>query len=263
VIKKIFAIAMLCLTCLGGGLLTAAPASTDLNITISPEHILIGAGYNGEHVAISGKVPSDATVFVRVTGKPEHSKLKQKGKAMGVLWMNLGSVEISKAPDVFLLYLPEGVSRDASQNGQPAWRSLGIGLEHLRTVVGIVAEDANKNDVFDEYIKLKEKSGLYGIVDNAVHYGQNNGIMKSFSAVLSLPAALPQGTYQIEVLTLTNGSISTSAEVSIDAKEVGMPLWISELAFDHSTLYGVLAVLVALIAGLVTGIIFKGEKGAH
>ena len=262
-IKKLLAIAMLCLTCLGAGLLTAALASTGLNITVHPEHILIGAGYNGEHVTVSGKIPSDASAFIRVTGKPENNKLKQKGKAMGGLWMNLGSVEISKAPDVFLLYLPEDASHDALQSGQPAWRSLGIGPEHLRTVVGIVAEDASKDAVFDEFIKLKEKSGLYGIVDNAVHYDQNDGTMKSFSAVLALPAALTQGTYHIELLTLTNGVIDTSADISIDAKEVGMPLWISELAFDHSTLYGVLAVLVALMAGLVTGIIFKGEKGAH
>lgn len=262
-IKKLFVIVTLCLTWLGGGLGPAAHASTDPNITVHPQHILIGAGYNGEQVTVSGKVPSDATVFVRVTGKPEHSKLKQKGKAMGVLWMNLGSVEISRAPDVFLLYLPEDVSREDVQTGQVVWRNLDIGLDHLRTAVDIVADGADKDAVFDEFVKLKEDSGLYGIVNNAVHYDRNDGTMKTFSAVLSMPAALPQGRYTIEVLTLAGDTAHTLADVDIDAREVGMPLWISKLAFDHSTLYGILAVLVALMAGLVTGIIFKGEKGAH
>ena len=50
--------------------------------------------------------------------------------------------------------------------------------------------------------------------------------------------------------------------LEIEAKKVGMPAFITSFAFNHGTLYGVLAVLVAIIAGLVTGVIFKGEK-AH
>ena len=65
------------------------------------------------------------------------------------------------------------------------------------------------------------------------------------------------------MFTVEGGAITGTARREIDAREVGMPAWISALAFNHGTLYGVLAVLVAIIAGLVTGIIFKGEKGAH
>ena len=50
---------------------------------------------------------------------------------------------------------------------------------------------------------------------------------------------------------------------NIDVREVGMPAWISSLAFNHGALYGILAVLVAVVAGLGTGILFKGGKGAH
>ena len=222
-IRKIFTIAMLSLLCLGVGL-SPADAATDPDVTLEPEHILMGAGYNGQNIAIAGRIPSDAAAFIRITGKPEHTRLKQKGRAMGVLWMNLGSVEISKAPDVFLLFLPEGA--DASGRQEPAWRKLGIGLEGLRQQVDIVAQDENKDALFDEFVKLKEKSGLYGIVDNAVHYGPPEGATKSFNAILSLPSALPQGIYQIEVLSLKNGAVETAAKVKIDAREVGLPSWL-------------------------------------
>ena len=87
--------------------------------------------------------------------------------------------------------------------------------------------------------------------------------MKSFNALLTLPAALPPGTYDIEVFTIKNGIIDEPVVKTIDAREVGTPAWISKLAYNHGILYGVLAVLVAVMAGLLTGVLFKGAKGAH
>jgi len=261
VIKKILAISTISMACLVGRL-HAADASTALGVTMQPKHILIGAAYNGMQISVAGKIPSDAAAFIRLTGKLEHNRLKQKGRALGLLWMNLDSVEISKVPNVFLLYLPPGAG-DASQTGQPTWRKLGIGLEGLRRQVDIVAHDANKGALFDEFVKLKEKSGLYGMVENAIHYEQNDGAMKTFNATLALPASLPQGTYRFELMAIKDGAVEGSVVRNIVAREVGMPAWISRLAFDHGTLYGVLAVLVAVVAGLFTGIMFKGEKGAH
>lgn len=260
-IKNLTALVMVSLLCLAGRMYGAEP-SKGFTITVQPEQILIGAGYNGKQVLVSGKIPSDASALVRVTGQPEHAKLKQKGRALGFLWMNLGSVEITKVPNVFLLYLP-GEFHNTKEKGQQAWQAFGIGLDGVRQQADIVAQEGNKDELFDEYVKLKRKSGLYGIVENAVHYGSDNGPMKSFDATLALPAALPQGTYKIEVFAIENNTVDAHAVRKIEAKEIGEPAWISSLARKHGILYGVLAVLVAIIAGLLTGILFKGEKGAH
>ena len=260
-IKKIVAIAILGLLCIGGRF-TPADASTDISVTLHPEQIMIGAAFDGEHVSVAGRIPSDASALIRITGKAEHNNLKQKGRALGILWMNLGSVEISKAPNVFLLYLsPEG--NPGSQAEEASWRNLGVGLEGLRKQVDIVSGEEDKNALFDEFVKLKHKSGLYATVENAIHYGEDDGKTKAFNATVTLPASLPQGTYKFELLAVKDGAVEASVIRKIDAREVGMPAWISKLAFDHGTLYGVLAVLVAVIAGLLTGVMFKGEKGAH
>jgi hypothetical protein len=78
-----------------------------------------------------------------------------------------------------------------------------------------------------------------------------------------MPSDLPRETYQVEVVAVRNGGVVARARQPIIAREIGMPAFISSLALKHSTIYGVLAVLVAAIAGLVTGVIFKGGKGAH
>ena len=259
--KAVFFISMCCLMCLTGNLYGAG-ISSDFDITIHPEHISIDAGFNGTAVTITGQIPSNADALIRITGKPEHSRLKQKGRVLGILWMNLGSVEVANVPDLFLLYLPEE-TEGVSWSNQPVLRNLGLGLEGVRKQAEISGGDNNKDALFDEFVKLKQKSGRYAVLDNSVHYGQNDGKMKSFTATLPLPSTLPEGTYQLETFVIEDGAVTASATREIDAGEVGLPSWISTLAFDHGTLYGVLAVLVALMAGLLTGILFKGEKGAH
>jgi uncharacterized protein (TIGR02186 family) len=257
--RKIVVMAILCLSCLAPKL-PAVDASTALNVTVQPEHILIGAGYNGKHVSITGKIPSGATSLIRVMSKPEHYKLKQKGRALGFLWMNLGSIEISKVPGVFLVYRSGG---DQKQTDQQASQELSLGLEGLRKQADIAANDGDVDILFDEYVKLKEKSGLYDVVDNAINYGPDGAGMKTFNALLRLPSALPPGTYDIEVFAIKDGIIDDPVVKKIDARAVGTPAWISNLAYNHGILYGVLAVLVAVIAGLLTGTLFKGAKGAH
>jgi uncharacterized protein (TIGR02186 family) len=255
--KTIATMIMLCMAGLGLNL-NAAQAAVDLGVTLTPAQVLMGANYNGQQISISGRVPSGASALIRVTGPPEDRRLKQKGRALGLLWMNMDSVEISKVPDVFLLYLPP-----EARDQQTAWTALGIGLEGVRDQAEIVTSDPDKAAIFNEFVKLKQKSGLYGVVDNAVLYGADDGRMKPFSATLALPAALPQGKYQIEVLAIENGTIDASTVKQIDAHEIGMPALVSKLAFDHGTLYGILAVLVAIIAGLGTGLLFKDKGGAH
>lgn len=255
--KTIAAMIMVCLAGVGVNVGTAH-AAVDLGVTLSPATVQMGAGYNGQQISVSGRVPSGASALIRVTGPPEDRHLKEKGRALGMLWMNLGSVEISKVPDLFLLFLPP-----EAPDHLPAWESLGLGLKGVRDRANIVADGTDTSVIFDEFVKLKEKSGLYGVFDNAVHYGADDGRMKRFTATLALPAALPQGKYRIEVLAIENNAIDASSVQDVDAHETGMPAWVSMLAFNHGTLYGVLAVLVAVVAGLGTGLMFKDSGGAH
>ena len=257
--NKRLAIVAICLACISWSWGTAS-AADDFRVNVHPETIRIGGNYNGAQVSVSGEAPADADVLIRVKGQTEDYKLKKKGRALGVLWMNLGSVDISNVPNLFLLFLP-APSGDTGQ-GNIAARQ-GLGLDGIRKKAKIVAEGEENDGLFEEFVKLKQKSGLYGTIDNAIRYEPGKGGLKTFKASLELPSALPQGKFDIEVLAVKNGAVEASALYTIEAREVGMPAWIAKLAFHHGTLYGVLAVMVAILAGLLTGILFKGQKGAH
>lgn len=250
--KILFSIWIIMLACLAHPEFSSA--SIPLEITVQPDQIGIGATYNGTDVSVSGQVPADTEAVIRITGHEEDSKLKKKGRVMGVLWMNLGSVEFHNIPGVFLLY--KSKQTDDQQVGE-------IDISAVRRKVEIVSEYQDKDALFEEFLKLKQKSGLYSTVENGIHYEKENNDMKSFSASVKLPSALPQGDYKLEVFALAGNGITGYSNKDLKVKQTDMPSFIATLAFDHGTLYGILSVIVAVIAGLLTGTIFKGEKGAH
>ena len=44
----------------------------------------------------------------------------------------------------------------------------------------------------------------------------------------------------------------------------GAPAFLADMAFDHGTLYGILASVIAILGGLIISRIFQGSKsGAH
>jgi hypothetical protein len=249
--KRLLILLALGFVCFAGRL--PAYAASDIQMTTTPDRILKGATYNGRQIEVTGSLPADASVIIRVTGQVEHRKLKQKGRALGILWMNQGTVEISNVPIVFLLYLPEGEKNTPIQD---------LGLSAVRNSARIESEE-EANGLFEEFVKLKQKSGLYGTFPGLVEYGAPDGSEKPFRCTLSMPSALPSGSYQLEAVAVKDHRVVSRATMEIEALETGMPAFISRLAFDHGTLYGVLAVVIAILAGLLSGVLFKGGKGAH
>ena len=59
------------------------------------------------------------------------------------------------------------------------------------------------------------------------------------------------------------GEVRAQASQPLEVKMVGLPALLSSFAFQNGALYGLFAVVVALLAGLVIGVVFSGSKGAH
>jgi uncharacterized protein (TIGR02186 family) len=237
----------------GGGL--QANDTAPVKMKLEPNVILIGAFYNGDKVSVSGEIPGGAKALLKVSGQQVETALKKKGRALGVLWMNMGTVTFHQIPNVYLVYT--GGLNPGSGNG------LGIGFDHVKRQLKITPDSEDKDALFDEFLKLKEDEGLYALKENAIRYGAETGLFKSFACTLSLPSRLPQGTYKVDLFAIKDGEIIGTDSQELKVKEIGLPTIISSLAFEHGTLYGVLATLVAIFAGLLMGAPFKGGKGGH
>ena len=237
-------------------------ATVTVKATLESHMIHIGALYNGAQLSVSGEVPADCAALIRVTGKPETLNLKRKGRALGLFWMNLDNVTFRQVPNVYLLYTSKDLENTERSN--PGSSTVpSIDLESLEGRIEGTYAPEERHPLFLELLKLKRSEGLYAAHTDAVRYTQTGGPMKSFTAIVGIPPRLRPGTYAVDVFAIDHGRIVGTASENLAVDEVGLPAFLAKLAFQHGGLYGVLATLVAIAAGLVTGLLFRESKGGH
>ena len=228
-----------------------------------PNLIAIGALFNGTQLTVSGQIAAENEVVVIVKGRQEELTLKKKGKALGLLWMNLGDVHFKKVPNLYILHSSKGMMGLAASDAK-TWEQLGIGFESLKKEMEIEAPQAERNDLAQEFLKLKKHQGLYASHQGEISFRRKSGTEKSFNAAVWIPPRIPIGEYQVQVMEIHNGVIVGNSMDQLKVKEEGIPSMISSLAFNHSLFYGFLAVLIAIAAGLAMDFFFgTGKGGAH
>ena len=237
-------------------------SAEDITFHVSPEIVKIGIQFNGTTLHVTGTIPADCEAVVRIMGHSQDLSLKKKGKAMGLLWMNLGKIEINGVPDIMLIY-PSKALEQLSKNDKDTWKKLGIGFESLEDTAEVLPASEDKSKIFKEFIKLEASLDLYASIPDALTYGDVSGASKNFKAEVQLPSNVPHDGFNAEIYAVKNGKITAKDVKSIKVKQVGIPAKISSLAFNHGTLYGVIAVLIAILAGIIVGVVFKESGGAH
>ncbi len=248
-IKPLAVAALLLVTpCLGSA------ATTTLNV--NPSSIVMGAQYNGVDLTVTGEVPEHSDVIVRLVGTPSELHLREKGKVFGLLWMNVGKVTLTNVPSVCLT----DATRPLPQLGKGA---APYRLEAVTKAIGVEQDGKDASiDIPHELLLLKTKEGLYHEAAEGITLGPVKNGLQSYTAHIKVPSSLKPGDYKLEAIALRDDAVIGEADTAIKAALAGFPRWLSEMAYQNSLLYGVMATVIAIVSGLLVGLVFQ-SKEAH
>lgn len=236
-----------------------APASiasgTQLHtwLEIDPGEIEVGSFYGGTTVSLEGAIPIGYKAAVACVGRAGTVELKKKGRVLGILWVNVGDVVLRDVPSVYVL----NTSTNLTELAAPAiLNELGVGYQAIGARATRSLKKGDKQELFQELLKLKESERLYSSDQEGVRLGPEEGGAVRFSAQCFLPAKAPSGDYDIRLFIFQGGRGELVNTVRMAVTPVGATAFISSLAQRYGLLYGVLAVVIALAVGLVTGLVF-------
>ncbi|MCB2182054.1 MAG: TIGR02186 family protein [Desulfobulbaceae bacterium] len=232
-------------------------AADNVTVDIAPQTVQIGTFYNGTTVTISGSIPAGAEAVIRLSGAGEDLHLKRKGKVGGVLWMNVGDLTYHNAPNVYKLLT------DASTNDLDNSAARNYGFTALKNRIEISPDNGETDFLLKEFVRLKTEDGMYGIMPGTISYGAAEGGMKSYTGTIDIPPGMTQGAYAVDVVAVQNDTIVGTSSSSLNLKQIGFPEQLSAMAFGHALWYGIMSVVIALMAGLFMGLMFKDKGGAH
>ena len=220
----------------------------------------MGLRFGGDTITFHGTLPQpEASLIVRVESDNNPPlKLVRKGKVV-IFWMAVKQFEISNVPFLYKIIcsgnLNEVLTEDLKEKLNIGYEVLKENME-LKLLKGEPGEDDNQV-VFDGFVKMKEKFGLYAVQENAIEI--KDGL--SFDFELGLSDRSVGGNYTVDCFAVKDGKVVGKAEKTITVEKVGLTRWFMNMANHYSAVYGIMAVIVAISVGLIVGFIFKG--GGH
>ncbi len=239
----------------------------NLSLNVSPTPIQMGAFYNGAQMRVEGTVPAGSHVVVVIRGDEKHEIFNRKGR-VGPIWLNVDKVHIQNAPALFLTYssenvrsLLDGATVEQYQMDQGAIKKRMSPRIHCQcasqvrpgaakvTCKGVEPPLQEGELLRNSYLKLKAKEGTYQAFSQAVKISEAGNGQSLYRVDLHWPRKAPPAIYQVEVYAVRDRAIVARASTALPVVEIGFPAFMASLAGKHPWIYGLLAVLAAVVAG--------------
>lgn len=220
-----------------------------LLVDLSDELIGISTGFTGASVLLFGTTDGEGDVIVLVRSPNSSVVVRRKARVAGI-WVNSDELTFDDAPGFYQV----AASAPIDELLPPAKARVNqIGVENIIFKPHEFLTPAEEQLFRDALIRNKQRSGLYGerVGDVSIQGG------RLFRTRLELPANVPTGEYTVTVLLVDDKEIVSRSSTQLSVRKVGIEAKVTEFAFENSHLYGILAVLIALIAGWFAGFVFR------
>ena len=223
---------------------------TPLIADLSEHQIQITTGFVGTDVLLFGTVEPGSNVVVVVRGPEEQTTVWRKDRFAGI-WINDRRMDFGRVPSFYAVRSTAPLDEIANETTRMRH---GMGAEFLRLNPEEEGSSAQEVAVFrSALIRNKQRQGLFASGgDNITFLGG-----QLFRTRLHFPANVPTGFYDVEVFMLQDGRVVHAQTTPLIVRKAGLGADVFFFAHNYSALYGVIAVLLAIAAGVIAAFIFR------
>lgn len=235
-----------------------ARAQEVLQVGLSTNRIDITSDFRGTDLVVFGGVGivddpglrnGRYDIVVAMEGPRQPVVVRRKAPVLGI-WLNRGSEAFEAAPSSYVLASTQNLADTADD---ATLKYLALGTQFLRLSP---PDRTQPRDAYaDALLGIKDKSGLYLQAFSTVRFVGP----ALFRANLNLPAALPVGQHMVHVFLFRNGFFLAESSVPLQVAKTGYEALIQHYATDYGALYGIFAVLLAVLTGWLGRIAFKRD----
>jgi uncharacterized protein (TIGR02186 family) len=238
----------------------AEPASPEqVQSDISTREISIQSNFTGIEIVVFGSVdfshvpapnegPYDVIMVIR---SPTEAMVARRKERVAGLWVNGAAKTFPSVPGFYAVLSSHSLRAIAPA---ATLKSLGIGFSDLDFGTSDQG-DASDETFRQAVIQLKEQHRLFQEADDGISF-----IGRSlFRGTVDLPVNVPAGRYIAQVFLFHDGKLVSKNESTLQVNKVGFERLVYLLAFRYPFIYGLVAVVIAVVAGLLGWATFRRE----
>ena len=224
----------------------ASPLIADL----SKHLVAITTAFAGTDVLLFGAVDGDGDVVVVVRGPETPVVMHRKSRILGI-WVNTAQMTFDKVPSFYAIASSGPIEEIAPDTVRDRHE---MGIDHLRLELPRAKASPN---VAAEWraglIRNHQRQGLYGTEVGAVSFLGN----RLFRAEISLPANVPTGAYHVYTYLVQDGLVVSAQTTPLFVSKIGAEAVVFDFAYQNAAWYGLIAILIALMAGWIAHLAFR------
>ncbi|MGI9404050.1 MAG: TIGR02186 family protein [Hyphomicrobium sp.] len=237
-----------------------------IEIDVSTRIVRVTAAFAGREIIVFGSIdnsqqPSDKPGYydlvVVVEGTAEPIVVRRKSDVAG-LWINTSSVVFASVPSYYAIASTRPIDEIAGPN---VLNKHAIGFAHIKMTLDPDYQRSVSEEQLAAYkaavIRLKQQEGLYVVKakDGVTFRGRS-----LFRSTISLPANVPVGGPLIaRVFLFREGEVISAHIVRVTLELAGLERILHHFAFNYPFTYGIFAVILAVLSGLLASAYFRRE----
>ncbi len=243
-----------------------APRAT-VEADISTRTFEVTTGFSGHEIIVFGAVdnsqaPAEQTdyydVVVVVEGTPFPIVVRKKSDVAGV-WVNTSSITFASVPSYYAITSTKPIEQIA---GPAVLERHAIGFRHIAMRPSPGYRGAFKDYELSAFraavIRLKKQQNLYVTETNG---GVTFTGRSLFRSTIALPANVPVGPLVARTYLFRNGEVVSAHIARVTLQRAGIERLVHNFAFVYPMSYGLVAVLLAAISGLLASAYFRRQPG--
>lgn len=223
--------------------------ASDLVASLSNHLVAITTGFTGANVLLFGATDGQGDVVVVVRGPVGSEVVRRRGRVLG-LWINEKEVAFGGVPGFYAVASSQPLP-DIMPPAEAGLHEIGIdNVPMLPTKPGTAAEIAEFRAAL---IRNRRTAGLYVADPGDVRFLGN----RLFRTDVWIPANAPIGSYTVSFFLIRDGEVVSAESTPLLVSKVGIEARIFDFAYRYAFAYGVLAVIVAAVAGWLANVVYR------
>jgi uncharacterized protein (TIGR02186 family) len=241
-------------------LLAPAARSEELAAGLSKDDIKISSNFTGTDLVLFGAIESqgaalgtvgDRDVVVVVRG-PNSAVIVRRKERLGPIWINRDQRRFVGVPGFYFVASTKPLKEVGDEATLERYH-LGLANLDFSPPPGTVMPPS---DYRGAVVRAKSRGELYSEHPRGVQFISGS----LFRTTIALPSNLPTGTYDVNVYLFRNREIVTAFSTPLRIDKTGLERWLFKFATDLPWAYGLVAVLLAGIAGWASALVFRQRQ---
>ena len=226
-----------------------ATAGEEIVAGLSQNRVSITADFSGSEILVYGAVKRDAPqpegskldVVITVEGPTTPVTVRKKERRAGI-WVNTETVQIGAAPSFYAIATTGPLTEVLSETENLRHQ---ITIPRAIRAVGISDQAKDAPGFVDALIRIRRAEDLYRLTERTVRLSEQT----LFRADVILPANLTEGAYRVRIFLTRDGTVVDTLERRINVRKEGLERYLFNLSREQPLIYGLLSLLIAVVAG--------------